>query len=353
MNTCVDSTVLRSHLDHPDAELEAHLDDCEVCQRLLRSVAEDAGYAGSRLALLASDDGEPVDVDAALDAVCARIPPEPVSVLAERPRRRDRTALRRLALAAAGVIVLALFAVSPVGRVAIAATLDAFRGERLEPVTVGLDDWANAPVFEGIRALDVLGEVDLSDLQEPERVADVDAGAGLAGVDAPRLPDPADRVVAMAPGTIRVVLNSEAGNDVPAELDGAALIVDVPGALAAMYGPVDGPPHLVIGRTGQVVVRAEGAPLEDIREFLLGHGELPADLRAQLAGIEDWRSTIPVPVPLDGPGWEEVTVAGRDALAFGDDSGLLALVLRQDPTGVTVVGGHVTVTKAIELAEDA
>ena len=46
-------------------------------------------------------------------------------------------------------------------------------------------------------------------------------------------------------------------------------------------------------------------------------------------------------------------VAGRPAIAFGDDSGLGALVLRQDPDGVTVVGGRIGVSRAIELADRA
>jgi hypothetical protein len=60
-----------------------------------------------------------------------------------------------------------------------------------------------------------------------------------------------------------------------------------------------------------------------------------------------------VPVPLDGPGWEEVEVAGRPAIAFGDDTGLGALVLRQDPDGVTIVGGRIGVERALELAAGA
>ena len=56
-----------------------------------------------------------------------------------------------------------------------------------------------------------------------------------------------------------------------------------------------------------------------------------------------------MPVPLDGPGWDEVEVAGRPAIAFGDDSGLGALVLRQDADGVTVVGGRISIGRALDL----
>jgi hypothetical protein len=166
----------------------------------------------------------------------------------------------------------------------------------------------------------------------------------------------------MAPGTARLKLVARPGNGVPADLDGATLLVDVPGAIGAVYGPTGGHgsghgkldgPRLVVGRTGPLVVRAEGAPLDAIRSFVLSREELPADLRAQLAAIGDWRSTIPVPVPVNGPGWKETEVAGRPAIAFGDDSGTAALVIRQDPGGVTVVGGRVGVSRALELAAGA
>ena len=353
MTECADSTMLRGHLDHSDAALDAHLDDCGTCTGLLHSVAEDAGFVTSKLSLLdTTDAARQVDVETALAALEARRAqaerPVPISSL---PRRRS--AGRRVALAAAAALVVVAVAVSPSGRSAIAATLDALRGERLQAVSVDFGSWATAPVSEGFRALDGLGEVDVSELEPPVEVADVAAAEQLAGIDAPTVPDRPDRVVALAPGTVRIVLARTAGNGVPPELDGAVLAVDVPGALAAIYGPDDGPPALVVGRSGPLHVSAEGAPLEEIRAFLLSRDELPADLRRQLADIDDWRSTIPVPVPIGGPGWEEVEVAGRDAIAFGDDSGFAALVLRHDPDGITVVGGRISVSEALGLAAEA
>lgn len=46
-------------------------------------------------------------------------------------------------------------------------------------------------------------------------------------------------------------------------------------------------------------------------------------------------------------------VGGRPAVSFGDESGLGALVLRHDADGVTVVGGRIPVSRAIELADAA
>lgn len=356
MMDCADSTTLRAHLDHADAELEGHLDECDECTALLRSVAEDAGYASRALARLDEDGvADPVDVEAALAAVLRRAPSSavaPVVPLAPSARRRPASG-RRLALAAVAVAIVVAVTITPAGRSAVAQALDAFRGERLQPVVVDMAAWGGSFGPEDARALAALGDVDTSALSEPERVDGVAAAEALAGIEAPSYAGAPDRFVALAPGTVRLVLAARDGNGVPARLDGAALVVDVPGAIGAVFGPTDGPPEVVIGRSGPLVVRSEGAPLEELRAFVLSREELPAGLRSQLAAIDDWRSTIPVPVPVDGPGWREVEVAGRQAIAFGDDTGLGALVIRQDPAGVTVVGGRVGVSRALALAADA
>jgi hypothetical protein len=55
---------------------------------------------------------------------------------------------------------------------------------------------------------------------------------------------------------------------------------------------------------------------------------------------------VPQPLSLLAP-------FGRPAIAFGDGSGLGAMVIRQDASGVTVVGGRIGVDRALALAERA
>jgi hypothetical protein len=355
MTDCADSTALRTHLDHPDPAIDAHLDDCGTCPGLLHSVAADAGFTRRALDLLDRPGDElEVDVDAALAAVLAAAAPAPVvPITAARRGERLTSVGRRLALSGAAAVLVLVLVVTPAGRDAMASVLDAFRSERVQPVTVDLGAWASSVDPDDVGPLAALGELDTSGLSEPAAVRSAAAAEVVAGIDAPTLAEAPDRFVALAPGIVRLALDARDGNGVPAELDGAALVVEVPGAIGAIYGPTDGVPELVVGRSGPLVVEAEGASLDDIRSFVLGRDELPPDLRDQLADIEDWRRTIPLPVPVDGPGWEEVEVAGRPAIAFGDDSGLGALVLRHDEDGVTVVGGRVGVDRALRLAEGA
>lgn len=352
MTDCYDSTLLRAHLDLPDGEFERHLDECEACAGLLRSVAADAGYARIHLALLEPAVDAPVDVAAALAAVRARSESGPVDrAPAVAPRSRS-SRMRRLWWAGAAALV-AVTAVTPAGQAALAATLDVFRGERFQVLSVDLEEWSTQPVYEGLRSLRAVGDVDLTGLSEPIEVSGLRRAEEIAGIVAPTLPGPPADLAAMAPGTVRVELARRDGNGVPAELDGAALVVDVPGAIVAAFEDGDGTTEYVIGRTSTVTVRAEGASLEAVRAFLLSRDELPEQLRSQLASIEDWRTTIPLPVPVDGPPWRDVEVGGRPAVAFGDDSGIAALVLRSDPDGITVVGGRIPVGRALALAADA
>lgn len=359
MIDCVDSSTLRAHLDRPDPELESHVDGCPECSGLLGSVAADAGATRRALSLLDRPDvvggssERAVDVEAALRSVLGEADGTTVVPIAPSRSNRFRSARRRVGVAGVAAAVTAVVLVSPGGRDALAGVLDLFRGERLQPVTVDLAEWASSAEPEDLLDLEVLGDVDLGGLDPPERVRDPDEAERVAGIGAPTVDEAPDRLFALAPGTVRLVLVARDGNGVPEELDGAQLIVSVPGAIAAVYGSDDGLPEMIVGRSGRLVVRAEGASLDSIRSFLLSREELPEDLRNQLLAIEDWRSTIPLPVPLGSPGWSETEVAGRPAVTFGDESGLGAVVLRQDPDGVTVVGGRIGVGRAVDIAEGA
>ncbi|WP_420451846.1 hypothetical protein [Ilumatobacter sp.] len=373
MIDCADSTMLRTHLDHPDERVEAHLDGCATCSGLMRSVAADSGVAHRAIAMLdheraqASDapssGGARVDTEAALATALATVggrdrgrsrPPGDGALSAARRHRARRSARRAVVVAAAAVVAFAA-AATPIGRDLAAEALDGFRGDRIEVIAVDADAWAELLGDAGSDGtLAELGEIDVGGLGEPRRVADLAAAAAVAGIAPPRLSVVPEVVRAAPPGTARLILDAAGGAGVPDELDGAALVVDVPGVIVSTVAVPDATSTtrtpVVVARAGRVEARAEGAELGDLRDFLLGRDELPPALRAQLADIDDWRATLPLPVPADAVGWEEVRVGGRRAIAFGDDTGLGALVVREDPDGVTVVGGPIAVGAALDLA---
>lgn len=316
---CPSSGTLRAHLAEPDHLVDAHLDACATCRGLATSVAASAGIVAGALRHLDGEAECTVDVDAALRALERR----GVAASGERLPVRNRRWTRPLATAAAVVAAVALIVLSPAGRDAVAQLLDAFRVEQIQVVTLDLED-----PFAALEDL-AFASVDTTGLGEPTQ---------------------AGEVVRMPAGVLTITLGDSEQVDVPAQLEGAVLRVLVPEATIEVHGDPSAP-ELVIGRAGALHIQAEGAPLEDIRAFLLSRPELPASLRSQLAAIPDWRHTLPIPV-VEGTSWREVEIAGRPGLAFGDDTGLGAVVLRLDGDGsIVAVAGPRPVSELLELAE--
>lgn len=346
MTTCQHPGALRAALDGERPDLVPHVAGCADCSRATDQLAADARHTETAIALLG--DPPPVDVDAAL----ARRPvPAAVTQLAPRRDAGQRRAWASRAAAAVLVVMTgALVVATPTGRAAATAVLDRFRSERLAPITLD-------PMTVEVAALETLSEVavieGLDGYDGPEEVATVDEASRIAGITVePLQPLPAELAgqpvsfLASAPRQIRVTLDASRAAELPAVLDGAVLVVDVPGAVGQVVGSDDGPlPALVSGTSGPLVVNAEGdVSLSEIRDALLALPGLPPETVAQLRTLDDWERTLPIPVP-PGIAWQDTTVAGHPALQFSD-SGFQASALAWN-TGeeIRVVAG----TQPIEV----
>ena len=79
----------------------------------------------------------------------------------------------------------------------------------------------------------------------------------------------------------------------------------------------------MVGAARELEVGVEGnVSLAELREFLLTLPDLPPETVRQLRAIEDWRTTLPIPVPVDQIAWQPVTIAGGPGLLLADDSGI-------------------------------
>jgi|GEM_PF-3774229 len=382
---CPGSGRLRTHLDHPDAAVEAHLDGCEECRDTILTIADDAGTVRRLLAVLDSPavfdspavlDSPAVDAPTAasgrpsrapVGAIGASVAPgrgRPRSRRSSRPgsradtgRHAGRTRPRRVVLAVAGGLLTVAIAVTPFGSGALAQFLDTFRSERVQVIEVDVAALQDLDALDDIATVELTGDGALHD--GPTEVADAAAALAIAGVAAPDLPagvagpDATVTHLAIAPSHAVVTLVATADNGVPADLDGAVLDVTVPGGAATVVTAASGMPDVILGVAGAIEATATGAPLADIRDFLLSREELPESLRTQLAGIEDWQTTLPLPVPAGGVGWEEVTVDGNDGLAFGDDSGLGAAIVWQADGLIHGIAGTRPLDELQALAEQA
>jgi hypothetical protein len=277
---------------------------------------------------------------------------------------RWRVAGAGLAAAAA----LTFFVGTPVGRTAASEFLAQFRSQRFAVVTIDSKGQGN-PFADLEKVGTIQGQPTSGEAKPVASVAEASHQVGFAvkQPDPAALPadvNPQPQISVMPASRVRFTINRakalayfrSIGHpeiDVPANLDGASLVVDVPAAALLQYEPANGQlqPHqangkpaantvrggmgLVIGQAGLVTASAEGsASLDEIRNFLLGMPSLSPQTARQLRAISDWRNTLPIPVPVDLINWQNATIAGNQGVLLADRSGLGSVALYQQ-------GGHV------------
>lgn len=347
--SCPDPGALRAVLDDERADLVAHAASCPACRARSAEQAADARLAAEAL----SGGFGAVDVDAALAKVRSRAPAE--VVLLVRPERFRRR-LPRAAAAAVALVVAGAVLVTPGGRTAAAALLERFRAEQLAVVPVDLAAVDPAALEALVAVADLEG---LEAVLEPREVADLTEAAAISGIeaaplDAAALPAGAQgpvTILAQAPQTVRVDFADDA--DLAPALRDAVLVLDMPGAVVQAVGGDESRPTAVRGEAGMLEVTVEGGPsLAEVRDALLAlPGLLPPATVAALRGIEDWETTLPLPVPVGYVAWEPTTVDDRPALAFGDETGLGSALLWRDGDRWIGVGGTLPLAEVRRLAD--
>lgn len=350
MTPCPDPGGLRANLDRERPDLDAHVATCPDCGPRLAQQSEDARLAAEAL-------GAPpptVDVDAALARFRSQVPAA-ITPLAPRRERVPRLLRARAAAVLVLLVIVAGVLATPAGRVGASALLEQFRAERIAvvPVDLAAVDPATLQSLADVADLDGLQEV-----QGPQPVADLDEASAIAGfmaapVDRGLLPanvTGSATVFAQAPQTLRIAFNDRP--DVPEILRRAVLVIDVPGAAVQAFGGAEGVPAVVRGEAGTLTVTVDGGPsLAEVRDALLSLPGLPPETVAAVRQIEDWETTLPVPVPVGQVTWDETTVDGQPALAFGDESGLGSALVWRDGDRFVGVGGMLPLSEARRLAE--
>lgn len=365
MNPCPDDGRLRAAIDGEDASTAHHVADCAHCTDRVAVMRRNADFAARTVATL-SRPATDADLAAPGEGRSWRPAPRFAGVPAH---RRGGTDWRRVAAGVAAVLVLGAAMATQAGQTAFADVLSVFRAERFQ--VVALDP---ATLRSDLAVLAELGEL-RGQPTDPVTVDGLDEAAEIAGFMPATLSQPppgAPQVVAAAPQTVEVAFSTARTPDLPAELDGAVLRLRLPGVVVQQWGdapsldgsgahaagaPAVGAPSasggtVAVVEAGQVAVDVAGGDLADLRRWLLDQPKLSGSLVAQLEAIDDWRTTLPIPLPVGDVAWRDVTVGGADGLAFGDDSGLAAAVVWPSDGRIRGVGGMVTATDAQALAED-
>jgi hypothetical protein len=397
---CPDEGTLRAWLDgEPPATTGEHVAACRSCQEVAERLRRDARAAARAVDLLhPAVQPEEETVEAALERATARArlrtvgapagghaaaatvatvaPPGGTAAAAAgtppAPRARRRRVTPRLRFgAAAAAVALALVAAvaTPAGRDAAAAFLEQFRSDRFEPVEV---DPVQAEA--AFRQLEQLGTVSGGlDQVEPQTVATLAEASARVGFrirtpDPATLPPGAGRVpeITVSPAhQVRFTFDRDkarrhldgggrGGVELPERFDGASLIVSVPAVVVLAYGQPDpgnfDSAGLLVGQAGRLRLSAEGVSLEELREFLLDLPGLSEDTKRQLRAIDDWRTTLPLPIPAGEVSWHRSSINGAEALVLSQP-GIGAGFLWQENGRIYGVASDLSVREVRSVAE--
>jgi hypothetical protein len=389
---CPETGSLRDWLERAELGLDVegssgnlsdHLRRCPACRAQLEDVRRNADVAAAAIGALAPH-ALPSPSATALarerlrrhqqGATAARAP---LGQLAHTTRERTNMGtlthiLYRWRAAAAGlaaVLALAIFIATPVGQTAAAQFLAQFRSERFAVVTVRSDEGSGS----GLQGFEDLGTVNTTEARpiEASTVAEAKQKVGfdVQVPSASALPagvNTTPTVSVMGANEMRLTFdrakirdylrrNGQSDADVPDEIHGTTLVVNVPPVVLLQYaGSGDDPMGVVVGQSGGLITADTegGMTLEEVREFLLSLPGFSPETMRQLREIDDWQTTMPILLPTDQVEWKETSVAGQPALELGDNSGMGHGVLWQQDGHVFGVGGTLTGAEAMRVAND-
>ncbi len=157
---------------------------------------------------------------------------------------------------------------------------------------------------------------------EPAPAADAAAASALAGftVRLPTVLGPPDSLVVQPPGhaALRVDLARARSIlreihrdavDLPAELDGAEITVDIPTSVLARYDAMT-----LLQLPSPVVAAAPpGLPIDAVGEATLEIMGMPRAEAARFSRNVDWTATLVIPIPRYSTSYQEVTTDGVPA----------------------------------------
>jgi hypothetical protein len=348
---CPEVGELRRSIDEPVPSVEAHLSGCETCRGVVAELRENARFAAAAVGGLAP-------------AVVPRAEAPRVGRVVELPPRQRR-GWRYAAAGLAAAVAVAVVATVPAAQTAAAQFLAQFRSQQFAAVQI--DPASGQNVFAHFKDLGVIQE---PGRRRPETVATLAEASSKVGF-ALKQPDPATlpagitgdpRIQVSAAHQLRFTLQKakvqeylrRAGrpeHPVPDKLDGATLVVNVPAGALLAYRGATADQRVTIGQAGEVTAGVEGnATLEELRDYLLGLPGLPPEAVAQLRAIQDWRTTLPIPVPPGNVSWQNTTVAGAPALMLADPTGLGSGVIWQRDGRIYGVAGNFRSPEILRVA---
>jgi len=353
MTVCPEEGILQSYLDGElgvdmAVRVAGHLAECTACRERLHALEELAGIATAAL--------EPYRMETAAMGLPVRVPR-----MRHLPRRyQSLTKTRRLINmihrykwltgAAAAVLVLAFFLSWAPARSLAAQFLNIFRMEKIQVVEITPKDMAQLDkLFDGIEGNEgPTGEVDIRNfgkvkfdypvdftlIVEPSQVESLSGlnlylPTTLAGWNRTEISIEQPPIITFTPDveSLNNYLRKHSDQLLPPALAGQSIIINIPPIVRAQYGfGQDGEGFVIFAARDLVIEAPQGINLVYLRSALLRLPFLPDNFRRQLADIEDWRHTLPVP-ETQNMGATEILVNGNQGVYFVDEFDVSTVIL--------------------------
>lgn len=136
----------------------------------------------------------------------------------------------------------------------------------------------------------------------------------------------------------------------PAGMDGSTLQITTGAGLIGVYGPQGGIPTLAIGQMRAPTVRSTGVSVKVMEDYILGLPGVSPQLAASIRALGDPTSTLPLPIPVNVAHGQAVQVQGVQGVVVGDSTGLGSGVIWEKGGIVYGVGGTLTQSQVLDIA---
>lgn len=358
-----DEGTMRRMVDEPTLVRETdrrHVEDCARCRNAMREIQVDAEAAARSMQTMPA----PLDTRAALSAVRARIATGQIP--ARRPwyaRSLEALRFKRVAAGAgtAGVLAGALL-LTPAGSWA-QSFITIFQPSQIQPVSVTTDQLLALPKLRSF------GTVHLPRRAPMQTFSSVDGAQAAAGgmhvVVPAHLPSdiPSTVQYQVMPGMTgsftfdaqkaarALTVQGQRLPAMPAHLNGSTLQVAINSTVAAIYGSSKDLPSLVVGEMRAPKVTSTGASVAEVENYLLKMPGISPQLAAELRGIQNPASTLPLIIPVDQAQAHEVQINGTQGWVIGDNTGVGSAVVWEKAGIIYGVGGTLPESEALTIAE--
>lgn len=349
---CPDNGLLRLAVDsgvERFPEVASHVKACERCQQRLETLGRDAAFADQKLGML-DHNGVSPDSRLAFQSMKRRITVDgvvkpPMGETFMSSVMNTRVARGAVAMTAL-VLLTVVFTLTPMRSLA-ENIFNRFEVEEFHAVTIrpeqfqefgaqmlmrglGADLEVVATAAENLVEVETSIDPESDDMGMQEFDSFDAASAAFGEFQVPdNLPaafDQDPRYLMSEANWVRLTVNTESLNTILDELDfnfnsipdatdmpEMTATIDIPSTLVSYYEGSDDQHLAVIQMESPVLTTPEGLDMNAVRNDLLSLPGLPEEFVDQLKAIDNWESTLIVPVP-EGAETRNVTIDGQPAL---------------------------------------